>query len=308
MKDQAPVPTPAVEFENVSYTYPGGSGGGGGAAYGAESTGGDRDLPALEDVSLTVAEGERLGVLGPNGGGKSTFLKLLMGVLVPGFGRVRVFGDPPSEARRRGLVGYVAQRPDAALAMPLSVREVVRLAATWDRPPWSGLTRDEAAWLESLLELVGIAGLAERHIGSLSGGQLQRALIARALFPKPRILVLDEPTVGIDTVGQRQFADLLDRVHAQLRPTMIVVSHDLRAITASSDRVACLARRLHSHTAPAGLTPEVIAEVFSHDVVGLGARGSGGAALHIHAHAAADCPQCDHPPAQGTASGTGAAP
>ncbi len=305
--DQNHVPTPAVEFENVSYTYPGGRG----EAHGAEHAGMDGELPALEDVSLSVAEGERLGVLGPNGGGKSTFLKLLMGFLAPASGRVRVFGGSPGAARRNGLVGYVAQRPDAALAMPLSVREVVRLAATWDRPPWRGLSAAESAWLDTLLELVGIADLAHRHIGSLSGGQLQRALIARALFPRPRILVLDEPTVGIDTVGQQQFADLLDRVHAELRPTMIVVSHDLRAITASSDRVACLARRLHSHTAPAGLTPEVIAEVFSHDVLGLGTRGMGGAGtpLHVHAHAAADCPQCGHddPQNRGPAGGTGAA-
>ena len=151
------------------------------------------------------------------------------------------------------------------------------------------------------MRLVGVSELAERHIGALSGGQLQRAMIARALFSRPRILVLDEPTVGIDAVGQAQFAELLAAVHAELRPTMIVVSHDLRAITAGSDRVACLARRLHSHTAPAGLTPEVIAEVFSHDVVGLGAGGRG--AVHVHAHAAADCPGCETHGAEGHVHG-----
>ncbi len=288
------MPAPALEFDSVSFTYPGSPG------------------PALQDISLTVQPGQRLGILGPNGGGKSTLLKLLLGLLIPQRGSVRVLGSTPAAARAAGRIGYVAQRDAATLAMPLSVRQVVALGHTWRRAPWQALTADESDWLHRLLTLVGAADLAHRHIGSLSGGQLQRALIARALFPKPDLLVLDEPTVGIDIAGQRQFADLLAAVHAALRPTIIVVSHDLRAITAGSDTVACLARRLHSHLAPGGITPELIAEVFSHDVVGLSPAGT---PLHVHAHGGDACPACGPghhphtaaPPRQHDESGGGAA-
>jgi zinc transport system ATP-binding protein len=137
---------------------------------------------------------------------------------------------------------------------------------------------------------VGLGDLAERPIGALSGGQLQRALIARALACTPKLLVLDEPTVGIDAAGQAQFAELLTTVHQQLGLTLLIVSHDLRAIAAGCDRVACLSCRLHSHTSPQGLTPAVLAELFSHDVAGLagigavGGAGAGLAGMHIHAH------------------------
>lgn len=288
----------AIEIERVWFRY--------GGERAAPRDCRDDESPAspwaLEDVSLSVQAGERLGILGPNGGGKSTLLRLVLGLLDGASGQIRVMGRTPGEARALGLIGYVAQRPDAALAMPLSVRQLLTLTLTWNRPPWRGASAAERAWIEQSLDLVGASAFAHSHIGSLSGGQFQRVLIARALVRRPPILVLDEPTVGIDPAGQRQFADLIDRVHRELRATIIVVSHDLRAIMASSDRVACLARRLHSHTAPEGLTPQVIAEVFSHDVLGggtlRGAPRSGGAcgtrttALHVHAHAGHECPEC----------------
>lgn len=262
---------PAVEIESLSYTYPGASG------------------PALERVSLRVERGERLGVLGPNGGGKSTLVKLILGMLSPGVaaggeagaGRVRVFGMSPKEARREGLVGYVAQRTELELAMPLSVREAVTLGASWRVPAWRGVPRALRERVSAMLALTGCEGYGSRPIGKLSGGQLQRALIARALVTDAKMLVLDEPTVGIDAAGQASFAELLRRLHAELGLTLLVVSHDLRAIVAGSDRVACLARRLHSHGSPQGLTPQVLAELFTHDVAGLTGALAG---MHVHAH------------------------
>lgn len=262
----------AVQVEGVTFAYPG------------------SDLPALENVSLAVPVGGRLGILGPNGGGKSTLLKVILGLLQPRSGRVLVFGHGPREATGAGLVGYVPQGLEVEKGFPLTVRQVVELAVSWRLAGWRRLPDAELERVESLLGLVGAAGFAEKPIGSLSGGQLQRVMIARALAPRPRLLVLDEPTVGIDAAGQSQFASLLSAVHQQTGVTLLIVSHDIRAIAAGCDRVACLSRKLHFHDAPSGLTPAVLAEVFAHDVAGLAGVGPL-AGMHVHAHGPGEaCP------------------
>jgi zinc transport system ATP-binding protein len=263
----------AVQIENIGFSYPGAA------------------APALERISLRVEPGERLGILGPNGGGKSTLLRLILGMLEPATGSIRVMGLPPREARRAGLIGYVGQRADLELTMPLSVREVVTLGAAWRVPPWRRVPGPVRERVARMLSVVGSDAYADRPIGALSGGQLQRALIARALAAEVRILALDEPAVGIDAAGQERFAELLTRVHRELGVTILIVSHDLRAIVAGSDRVACLARRLHSHTSPEGLTPQILAELFTHDVAGI--RGAL-AGMHVHAHGP-DEPCAEHP-------------
>lgn len=268
------MPELAVEFDRVSFAYPG------------------APAPALEQVSLSVGVGERLGILGPNGGGKSTLIKLMLGLLEPSSGSVRVLGVPATQARQRGLIGYVPQRPDIELAMPLSVRDAITLGAAWRVSAWRRVPSSIKQRVDRMIALTGAREFAHKPIGALSGGQLQRALIARALAAETRILALDEPTVGIDAAGQLQFAELLQTVHAELGVTILVVSHDLRAIVAGSDRVACLARRLHSHTSPQGLTPQVLAELFSHDVAGLSALSGPLAGMHVHAHGAGE--PCDH--------------
>lgn len=265
---------PAIQYESVTYAYPRAGG-----------------RTAIEGITLTVPVGQRLGILGPNGGGKSTLLRVTLGLLRGYSGSVRVFGHTPEEARRRRLIGYVPQRVESELAFPLSVGQVVGMAAA--RGSEGRRDADEA------LALVGAANLAGSPIGKLSGGQLQRVMIARALAAKPRLLLLDEPTVGIDIVGQQRFADMLRSLHDRLGLTIVVVSHDIRTIAAGCDRVACLARTLHSHTAPEGLTPKVLAEVFSHDVAAIFGD------IHIDAHTAAEChdpghhhhgPGCSHAP------------
>lgn len=263
--------THAVEVRALRYSYPGSAG-----------------PPALEDVSLIVRDGERLGVLGPNGGGKSTLLKCILGLLDGYAGEILVYGHAPKQARDRGLIGYVAQRNETELALPISAREAVALACTWRLSPLSRVGGALKERIEKTLDMVGAGEYAHKPVGSLSGGQLQRILIARALVCEPKILILDEPMVGIDASGQRQFAQLLTNIHTRLGITMLTVSHDLRAIVAGSDQVACLARRLHSHGSPMGLTPQVLAELFSHDVAGLMGELHG---MHIHAHGAGEqCP------------------
>lgn len=267
---------PAIEMQGVSFTYPS-------APMGDVAQG-----PAIQDISLTIDQGERLGILGPNGGGKSTLLKLAVGLLTGASGTIRVMGRSPGEASRLGLIGYVPQRVRAELEFPLSVRQVVAMGASSGLSPWARMPRDRAAQVDRAIELVGAADLAQRPIGRLSGGQLQRVMIARALARNPKVLVLDEPMVGIDVEGQRRFASLIERLSTELGLTIVIVSHDLRTVATGCDRVACLHRTLHYHAAPGGLTPAVLAEVFSHDIEGVFGE------VHIDAHRAADCPDPEH--------------
>src|SRR4051812_21175419 len=156
----------AVEYEGVSFAY-------------SSPDGSPRAV--LQNVSLSVRAGERLGILGPNGGGKSTLLKLTLGLLRPQDGRIRVFGLSPDEARRRRQIGYVPQRIESELAFPLSVRQVVQMGISLAASPWSFSGSAGRAAAHEALDLVGAASLADRSIGKLSGGQLQRVMIARAL-------------------------------------------------------------------------------------------------------------------------------
>lgn len=262
---------PALEFDAVSYSYPGAA------------------RPALDRVTLRVERGERLGVIGPNGGGKSTLLKLALGLLAPSAGSVRTLGGDPARARLSGRIGALPQRVTADMGFPITARQAVELAASLGEPGWRGVSRDARSRAADALELVDAASYADRHIGALSGGQLQRVLIGRAIARRAELLLLDEPTVGVDAEGQKKFAELLDTLRARAPDlSVVIVSHDIRAVAAGCDRVACLARTLHFHDAPRGLTPQVLAEVFSHGVEGVFED------VHLHAHHAHDCPIPGH--------------
>jgi zinc transport system ATP-binding protein len=198
-------------------------------------------------------------------------------------------------ARAQRLIGYVPQRIDAELAFPLSGRQVVQLGVAIANKPWQRLSLEQREDVHEALVTVGALSFAERHVGAMSGGQLQRILIARALAGRPKLILLDEPTVGIDPAGQQQFAALLREIAAQRKLTVVIVSHDLRTIAAGCDRVACLSRTLHAHTAPEGLTPGVLAEVFKHDVAAIFGE------LHVDAHKASGCTDPTHQHAQAVA-------
>lgn len=217
------VATPAIAIRDLSFSY-------GGAT-------------VLEDVTLAVASGELLGLVGPNAGGKSTLLKLILGLLTPQTGQIRVLGTSPREVRRR--LGYVPQHPTFPRDFPISVEQVVLMgrlglgsALGWYRPA------DRAA-ARRALEQVEALDLAPRRIGTLSGGQLQRVLLARALAGTPEILILDEPTANIDQRMEGDIFDLLATFKGRL--TILVVSHDIAFISGYVDRVACLNRTLLCH-------------------------------------------------------------
>ena len=222
---------------------------------------------ALDHVTLHVEAGCNLGIIGPNGGGKTTLLKVILGLLEDYQGHVSVLGLSPREACRRGdVIGYVAQKQSFEPRFPVNVRQVVRMGLTGKPGPFRRHPRDDLDYVETLLQRLSIADIADRPIGELSGGQQQRGFIARALAPRPKILLLDEPTVGIDIAGQRRFAELVHALHDELALTIIVVSHDLRAVAGSCGKIAVLSRKIHYHDSPDGLTPALLQEIFQHDL------------------------------------------
>ncbi len=222
-------------------------------------------------IDLQVESGTTLGLIGPNGGGKTTLVKLLLGILKPDHGTIRLAGLPPGKAVGRGdLIGYLPQNPALESHFPISVRQVVTLGLAGKTGLLRSHTKDDLAFVEKLIDRVGLREIADVPAMEISGGQLQRALIARALAPRPRILILDEPTTGIDMRGQRGFVELITQLKADLGLTLVFVSHDLRAVTAISDRVACLNMHLHYHDTPHHMPPELVYNMFACDLQAMG--------------------------------------
>ena len=199
--------------------------------------------PVVDDVSLAVDSGEYVAVVGPNGSGKSTLLRLLLGLLEPDAGTATLFGEPADRFDDGERIGYVAQHANAAKGMPVTVREVVKMG----RFPHVGFGRlSDADWaaVDDALATVGMAALADRRIAQLSGGQRQRAFIARALASEADLLVLDEPTVGVDAESVDAFYELLATLNAA-GITVLLIEHDLGAVVEHADRVVCLNREVY---------------------------------------------------------------
>lgn len=212
-------------------------------AFGAE--------PVLHEVDLRIHRGDFLGIIGPNGGGKTTLLRILLGLSRSECGHVRLFGQDIREFRDWHRIGYVAQKAVAFEArFPASVSEVVLSG----RVGLAGLGRrfgppDRQRALEAL-DTVGMAEFRDRLIGRLSAGQQQRVFIARALASRPDLLVLDEPTVGVDPEAQEQFYGLLRRLNREMGTTLVMVSHDMAVIAEEVTQLACLNRTLVFHGSP----------------------------------------------------------
>ncbi|GGN98845.1 MULTISPECIES: metal ABC transporter ATP-binding protein [Haloarcula] len=197
----------------------------------------------VEDISLRVGPGEYVAVVGPNGSGKSTLMQLMLGLLRPDSGTARLFGEPAHAFDDGARIGYVAQHASASKEMPITVREVVRMG----RYPHVGFGRLSAAdhrIVDQALDTVGMYDFADRRVTQLSGGQRQRAFIARALASDADLLVLDEPTVGVDAESVDAFYGLLESLHAD-GITVLLIEHDLRAVTEHAARVVCLNREIY---------------------------------------------------------------
>ncbi len=215
------------------------------------------DPPALEDVTFTIAEGDFASVVGPNGGGKTTLLRLLLGLLKPTRGEARLFGQPPEVARRQ--VGYLAQRARLDPHFPVCVRDVVLMGRLGPGRPVGPFGRGDKDAARRALAEVGLADAARRPFAALSGGQKQRALIARALACEPRLLLLDEPTASLDQHVEGELFALLRELNRRL--TVIIVSHDLGFVSRWVRTVVCVNRRVAVH--PTGeVTAEIIREMY----------------------------------------------
>lgn len=221
----------------------------------------------LRNIKLHVKEGSILGIIGPNGGGKSTLMKLMLGLLKPTEGTIEIMGQAPQKACADGsLVGYVPQKHVIDWNFPISVRQVVQLGLIGRKRLFLPFTKADRVATDDALAAVDMGDFGNSPIGALSGGQQQRVFIARALINKPKILFLDEPTTGIDHAGQEKFVRLIDTIKRQFGLTIVMVSHDLRSVVASCDRVACLSQSLHYHDHPRSLSRDVLFKVFQCDL------------------------------------------
>ncbi|MBF0360702.1 MAG: ABC transporter ATP-binding protein [Oligoflexia bacterium] len=213
-----------IEISNLSFSY-------------------DSKNIVLKDVNLLVEEKEFLGIIGPNGGGKSTLLKLILGSLAPTNGVIKVLSEKPQKMSK--YIGYVPQFATLMRDFPISVLDTVLMGRLNERGIFQNYSKKDKEIALEKLEMLEIADLRERAIGELSGGQLQRALIARALASNPKILLLDEPTSGLDFRIEANLFDLLKKLNNDI--TVIVVSHDVAFISHYIKRVACVYQNLICH-------------------------------------------------------------
>ncbi|MCE1248127.1 MAG: ABC transporter ATP-binding protein [Firmicutes bacterium] len=217
----------------------------------------------LSDININVAEGDVLGIIGPNGGGKTTFLKILLGLIKGYQGEVSIVCTYGRKNRsHHTCIGYVPQRPDVNIRFPATVTDAVEMGL-FGLTGFRGVSSEERDYIHWLIKKTGLEKIKNRPVGAISGGQLQRTFIARALVGKPAVLMLDEPLVGIDQTGIRQFIDLLMEIKEDLKLTVVLVSHDFHAVSICSDKVACLNRTLHFHDNPEKLQREHLTRTFS---------------------------------------------
>ncbi|MBI5728796.1 MAG: metal ABC transporter ATP-binding protein [Candidatus Magasanikbacteria bacterium] len=206
---------------------------------------------ALKNIDLNVHAGDYLGIIGPNGGGKTTLLKIMLGLLQPTEGSVKLFGQPMEKFKAWPRIGYVPQKAvqfDAAF--PATVEEVVAMGRAARRGLLHPLTQMDREKITNALVQVDLAAERKRLIGDLSGGQQQRVFIARALAGEPEVIFLDEPTAGVDVKAQEQFYALLKKFNQTLGLTLLLVSHDIDVVANEATELACINQALVYHGAP----------------------------------------------------------
>jgi len=229
----------AIKIENLTFSY-------------------DSFNTILEDINLSISVKDFVGIIGPNGGGKSTLLKIILGIIKPKSGTVKVLGKNAKFSK--GQVGYVSQFTGFCKKFPISVKDIVlmgRLARTENL--CYKYSKEDKQIADNLMNEFGIYQLKDRQIGSLSGGQLQKTLFARALAMQPEILILDEPTSGVDISSKEQIYQKLNEINKKI--TIIMVAHDIGMICSYVKEIACLNRKLYYHGQPE-LTNELIKDVY----------------------------------------------
>jgi zinc transport system ATP-binding protein len=249
----------SIEIEGVSFSYHG--------------------EKVLEDVGFSVARGDYLGIIGPNGGGKTTLIRIILGLLKPDTGSVRIFGGGAPHGVNvgathrvnggaRASIGYVAQHAvQGETYFPASVEEVVKSGRFARMGFLKRFSDADRAAVEKAMETADVGRLGRRLIGSLSVGQLQRVLIARALASEPEILILDEPVTGVDIASQTRFYAFLELLNKELGITILFVTHDVGVIAREATSVMCLNRKLFCHGSPEDfISGEFLETLYGHKV------------------------------------------
>lgn len=214
---------PVLELKDVGFSY--------------------QNEPVLERINLKIEAGEYVGVIGPNGGGKTTLVKLLLGLLQPQSGKVLLWGESAERFTDRHKIGYVPQRAgNSDFRLPITVREVVEFGALQAKSP--------KAAIDLALEQVGVMQFAKRPLTQLSGGQQQKVFIAKALASQPEVLILDEPTVGVDVKAQDDFYQLVADLNKNKGLTIIMVSHDIDVVMNEVSKLVCINEELVYHGRP----------------------------------------------------------
>ncbi|MFH1447205.1 MAG: metal ABC transporter ATP-binding protein [Chloroflexota bacterium] len=214
----------------------------------------DNDL-VLEDINFNVRKGDFIGLIGPNGGGKTTLIRVILGLIKPHRGEVRVLGETPQVGRR--YIGYIPQLQDTDYDFPASVLDVVRMGRLGKETLLKGFTARDNAIVEEKLHWLGMLDLKKQAMGELSGGQRQRVYIARALATEPKILLLDEPTASVDVEASTNLYELLASLNEHV--TILLISHDMNVVSKYVKTIGCLNRHLIYH-AEKRITPEMLAE------------------------------------------------
>ena len=215
----------AVELEDVSFAY-------------------GLGRPVLENVNLALGQGEFVAVAGPNGGGKTTLVRIVLGLERPSVGNALLWGEPAHRFSGRQALGYLAQRSEVGGDAPATVREVVSAGRLASGRLVGRLRAGDRALVEEAIGRVGLEPFADRPLRTLSGGMQQRAFIAKALAAQPSLLVLDEPTTGVDAESQESIAGLLADLHSELGVTIVYVSHEFGAVEHHVERLVLVRRTI----------------------------------------------------------------
>lgn len=204
---------------------------------------GYEDKQVLNDVNLTVYDDDYLGIIGPNGGGKTTLMRIILGLMKPTEGHVRYFKN--GEEVKEITMGYLPQYNDLDKQFPISVFEVVLSGLSKQKKLFSRYSKAQHQQALDTIEKMQLTDLKDRHIGALSGGQLQRVLLARAIVSKPDVVILDEPNTYIDRRFQKQMYEMLEQINQEC--AIIIVSHDIAEVLNNVKHIACVNHHLHYH-------------------------------------------------------------
>jgi zinc transport system ATP-binding protein len=233
-----------IELQNISFAY--------------------TKEKVIKDVSLSVHKGDYLGIIGPNGGGKSTLLKLMLGLLSPQSGSIKLFGKALKHFKDWSNIGYIPQKAYVDNNFPATVEEVVSMGRYGKIGLFRFPTKEDEQKVQEALDQVEMRDYRSRLINDLSGGQQQRVLIARALVSEPEVIFLDEPTVGVDTKTQKQFYTLLRKLNHELNLTLILISHELDVVAHEATELCYINRTIVYYGNP----EEFIKGAYFHELIG----------------------------------------